>query len=91
MKRIVVGFPEDVLADIDDLLSDNNQKRSDIIRKACTFYIQEKRKALLREKLKVGYQEMAEINRLLAEETANDFDFHDDFQDADISYGWRKV
>jgi len=63
-----------MLASIDDLISKMNQPRSVFIREACHFYIEEKRKQQLREKMKVGYQEMAELNRLLAEEIACDFD-----------------
>ncbi len=89
MRRVVVGFPEEILKDMDDLICDNNQCRSDIIREACSFYIEERRRAILREQMKAGYQEMAEINRVLAEEIASDFDIHDCFDDT--HFGWRKT
>lgn len=70
-----VAFPEDILTDMDDLSAGTNQRRSQIILEACSFYIEEKKRASLRERMKAGYQEMAEINRLLAEELAGDFDY----------------
>ena len=63
-----MGLPEDTLAGIDTLVSDTNLCRSELIREACSFYIEEKRRQNLRERMKAGYQEMAELNRLLAEE-----------------------
>lgn len=100
---MVVGLPEEMLAGIDDLVSGSNQSRSLFIREACHFYIEEKRKEHLREQMKTGYQEMAELNRLLAEEMACDFDclprlpdIGDYFCTAgeglkDDSPGWRKT
>lgn len=73
-RRVVVGFPEDILADIDILTAETNLCRSELIREACCFYIEERRRAILREKMKTGYQEMAELNLLLAEEICCDFD-----------------
>lgn len=74
MKRVVVGFSEEVLAEIDGIGFETNQCRSDVIRKACHMYLEEKKKAALREQMKIGYRRMGEINRLLAEEIASDFD-----------------
>lgn len=74
MKRVVIGFSEEVLAEIDGIGSETNQCRSDVIRQACHMYLEEKKKAVLREQMRVGYRRMGEINRLLAEEIASDFD-----------------
>jgi CopG family transcriptional regulator/antitoxin EndoAI len=88
LKKVVVGLPEDTLAGIDTLVSDTNLCRSELIREACSFYIEEKRRQNLRERMKAGYQEMAELNRLLAEEIASDFcTQYDQYDDS----GWRKV
>jgi len=73
MRKVVVGLPDEVLAGIDDLVSETNGTRSLIIREACHFYIEERRRKRLRDKMKAGYQEMAEINRILAEEMGSDF------------------
>ncbi len=74
MKRVVVGFPEDILAGIDDILVETNKSRSLFIREACHYYIEKVKKDNVREQMKTGYLEMAEINSVLAEEIACDFD-----------------
>jgi CopG family transcriptional regulator/antitoxin EndoAI len=86
LKKVVVGLPEDTLAVIDTLVTGTKLCRSELIREACFFYIEERRRQTLREKMKAGYQEMAELNRLLAEEIACDFGLYDD-----CDRGWRKV
>lgn len=93
MKRVSVLFSEDTLSDIDSLLAETNRRRSDLIREACSLYIEERRRASLREQMKAGYQEMAELNRLLAEELASDFDcVPRDFSiDSEVEHlSWRK-
>ena len=74
MKRVVVGFPEDVLEGLDDIVIETKKTRSLFIREACCFYMEKVKKENMRERMKAGYMEMAEINRLLAEEIACDFD-----------------
>lgn len=99
LKKVSVAFPEDVLADMDALTVETMTKRSDLIREACLLYIENRKRANLRERMKAGYQEMAEINRLLAEELAGDFDCvsiagdgNDLPQDRDDNMpSWRKV
>lgn len=93
MKKVTVTLSEDTLSYMDSLQAETNKRRSDLIREACCLYIEERRRASLREKMKTGYQEMAEINRLLAEELASDFDcvprgYLGD--DEDGSASWRK-
>ncbi|HHX28487.1 MAG: CopG family transcriptional regulator [Bacillota bacterium] len=89
LKRVVVGLTEEVLSGIDSLTQETNRCRSTLIREACSFYIQEKRRAILREKMRIGYLEMAELNRRLAEELGADLYEGDDW------YGdervWRKA
>lgn len=74
LRRVVVGFTEEMLAGIDDLTLETQKCRSTLIREACSLYIEERRRAAFREKMKNGYIEMAELNRLLAEELAGDLD-----------------
>ncbi len=74
IKRVSVGFPEDILEGIDDIVVETNKSRSLFIREACCFYIQKVKKETMREQMRNGYLEMAEINRILAEELACDFD-----------------
>ncbi|HHY34338.1 MAG TPA: CopG family transcriptional regulator [Firmicutes bacterium] len=68
MKRIVVGLPEEVLEDLDLLASGISGRRSELIREACVRYVDELKRIKLREQMKLGYQEMGELNVLLAEE-----------------------
>ncbi|MGI6620793.1 MAG: hypothetical protein ACOX35_04985 [Bacillota bacterium] len=74
MKRVVVALPEDILAGIDDILVETKKTRSLFIREACCFYMEKVKKETMRAQMINGYLEMAEINRLLAEEIACDFD-----------------
>ncbi len=90
MKKVSVAFPESILADMDTIKAETNQRRSDLIREACSLYIEEKRRTSLREKMKAGYQEMAELNRLLAEELAGDFDCVPREDEGDPP-SWRKA
>ena len=90
LKRVSVAIPEDVLAGMDVLMLETNRRRSDLIREACSLYIEERRRANLREKMKVGYQEMAEINRLLAGELAADFDCVPSKAFSGDDESWRK-
>lgn len=68
MKRVVVVLPEDVLEDLDLLAAGTCGRRSEIIREACIRYLDELKRIKLREQMKLGYQEMAELNVFLAEE-----------------------
>jgi len=74
LKKVTVTLSEDTLSYMDSLQAETNRHRSDLIREACCLYIEERRRASLRDRMKTGYQEMAEINRMLAEELAADFD-----------------
>lgn len=74
MKRVVVGFPEDILEGMDEIVVETNKTRSLFIREACSFYIEKMKRENMEEQMKTGYLEMAEINRRMAEEIACDFD-----------------
>lgn len=74
LKKVTVTLSEETLSYMEYLQAETNRHRSDLIREACFLYVEERRRASLREKMKTGYQEMAEINRVLAEELASDFD-----------------
>ena len=45
-----------------------NKNRSEFIREAMKFYIMERRRRILQEQMKKGYQEMANINLSIARE-----------------------
>lgn len=65
-KRVMVSVPENLLAELDGLASLDRCNRSQIIREAMQLYLAERRRYVLREQMKKGYQEMAEINLTLA-------------------------
>jgi CopG family transcriptional regulator / antitoxin EndoAI len=67
-KKIVVSLPEGLLEEFDKVMEcKSSKKRSLLIREAVVLYINERKKNNLRELMKKGYQEMAEINSELAE------------------------
>jgi CopG family transcriptional regulator/antitoxin EndoAI len=49
------------------MVSNEKTNRSILVREAMNLYIREKRKLGLRDKMRNGYEEMAEINLRLAE------------------------
>ena len=68
VKRIMISLPEKLLKEVDDLASIEQRNRSEFIREAMKLYISERKKRTLREQMKKGYQEMADINLALAVE-----------------------
>lgn len=67
-KRIIITVPETLLAEVDDITEIDSKNRSEIVREAIRFYLGERKKNLLREQMKKGYIEMAQINLSLANE-----------------------
>jgi CopG family transcriptional regulator/antitoxin EndoAI len=67
-KKIVVSLPENLLDEFDTLIDCKSGKnRSQFIREAVILYIKERRNNNLKELMKKGYEEMAQINSELAE------------------------
>ena len=67
LKKILICLPDNLLKEIDSIVSVEKTNRSEFVREAMRLYIREKRKMQMREKMKKGYMEMAEINIRLAE------------------------
>lgn len=67
LKKVLISFPDNLLREIDTEASIKKVNRSEFVREVMRRYLQEKKKMGLREKMKKGYQEMAEINLKLAE------------------------
>ncbi len=67
LKKILICLPDNLLKEIDDIVSVEKTNRSEFVREAMRLYIRKKRKMQMREKMKKGYMEMAEINIRLAE------------------------
>lgn len=66
VKRIMISLPDSLLAEVDGIAATDRLNRSEFIREAMRFYITERRRRLLREQMKKGYLEMANINLTLA-------------------------
>ena len=63
----MISLPDNLLKEVDFIVSTGKINRSEFVREAMKLYIREIRKIEMRDKMKKGYQEMAEINILLAE------------------------
>ncbi len=62
----------ELLAEIDSMAKERRINRSQFIQNIVQLYIMEKNTSRLQEKLRVGYQIMAELNLKLAEEGNDD-------------------
>ena len=67
LKKILISLPDNLLKVIDSIVAVEKINRSEFVREAMKLYIREKRKIEMRDRMKKGYQEMAEINMMLAE------------------------
>ena len=67
LKRIVVNVPNNLLEKVDYFVQIENKNRSEFISDAMKLYIKEREKLRVREQLKIGYLQMAEININFAE------------------------
>ncbi|MGI5901779.1 MAG: CopG family ribbon-helix-helix protein [Desulfitobacteriia bacterium] len=68
IRRIVVSLPESIIEEIDDIASMEKKDRSDFIKEAIYCVLLERRKAEMREQMRKGYMEMAQINLALAKD-----------------------
>ena len=68
IKKVLISLPETLLCEVDMLAQIDNKNRSELIREAMKFYLGERKKEELREKLRIGYQQMSALNLLIAEE-----------------------
>jgi CopG family transcriptional regulator/antitoxin EndoAI len=67
LRKILISVPDNLLKEVDSIVSVERTNRSEFVRRAMKLYIREKKKIEVRELMKQGYQEMAEINLKLAE------------------------
>jgi CopG family transcriptional regulator/antitoxin EndoAI len=65
-KRIIITVPENLLCEVDHITEDECKNRSQVVREAIILYLSERKKVLMKEQMKKGYLEMAEINLTLA-------------------------
>lgn len=66
-KKIMVSLPDSLLKEVDFIVSMEKKNRSEFVKEAMKFYIREKRRMEVSEKLKDGYLEMSKINLALSE------------------------
>jgi CopG family transcriptional regulator / antitoxin EndoAI len=67
LKKILISLPDNLLKEVDYIVSEAKCNRSEFVREAMKLYIREIRNIEMRDSMKRGYQEMAEINIKLAE------------------------
>jgi CopG family transcriptional regulator/antitoxin EndoAI len=67
-KRIIVFLPESIVEEVDDIVLNEKKDRSDFIKEAVYTVLLERRKAGIREQMRQGYVEMAQINLSLAKD-----------------------
>ncbi|MGM0471139.1 MAG: CopG family ribbon-helix-helix protein [Bacillota bacterium] len=68
LKRVMISLPDNLLQEVDGVAKEENQNRSEFIRKAMKLYIAELRREEIKEEMKQGYLEMGRINLELAED-----------------------
>lgn len=67
IRKILISLPDNLLKEVDYIVSVEKTNRSKFVREAMKLYIREKRKIEMMDGMKKGYQEMAEINLKLSE------------------------
>lgn len=82
LKRIMVSLPLSIIEEIDSILSVEKVNRSELIREVMLLYIAERKKQMLREQMRRGYVEMAQINLKLALEGVA--------AESEIIWSWEK-
>lgn len=67
-KRIMISLPESLLAEVDGIVTLEKRNRSEFIREAINSILHERRKRGIREQMRKGYIEMAQLNLAIAKE-----------------------
>ena len=67
LKKVLISFPDNLLKEIDSVVSIEKTNRSEFVRGAMKIYLRERKKLEVRNNLKKGYKDMAAINLRLAE------------------------
>ena len=68
VRKVLITLPESLLSEVDVLASLDKKSRSELIREAMQYYLEQRRTSELRAQMVRGYSEMAELNRRLSEE-----------------------
>ena len=67
VKKILINVPDALLQEVDAMTVQEKMSRSRLIQRAVRQYIKKKKNTVLKEQMKTGYREMADINLKLAE------------------------
>jgi CopG family transcriptional regulator/antitoxin EndoAI len=67
LKKVLITVPDSLLQAVDKAAKGDKVNRSEFVREAMKLYLHEKKRRTNSEKMKKGYQEMAELNLNLAE------------------------
>jgi len=70
-KRIIITISEILLSEVDHFTALENRNRSEIVREAIMFYLDNRKRELMIEQMKKGYMEMAPINLTIALEISS--------------------
>jgi CopG family transcriptional regulator/antitoxin EndoAI len=70
-KRIIISISDMLLSEVNSFTAIENCNRSELVREAIKFYLNERKKELMIEQMKKGYLEMAPINLTIASESVS--------------------
>lgn len=66
-RKIVVNLPESLIDECSEILNIDDENISEFIKQAIILYIEERKRYRFRERMKIGYMEMSELNQEIAE------------------------
>jgi len=66
-KKILISLPDNLLKEVDYMVSLEKTSRSEFVREAMKLYIRERKKIEIRNWMMRGYTEMASVNTEFAE------------------------
>lgn len=89
-KRIIISLPESLLAEVDGIVTIENRNRSEFIREAIISILHERRKKGIREQMRNGYLEMAQLNLAISRELFNVEQEVFLFYDEENNVEWRR-
>lgn len=67
LKKILISVPDYLLKEVDDIVSVDRINRSQFVREAVKLYLLQRKRLEMRDRMKKGYEQMAEINIKIAE------------------------
>lgn len=67
LRKILISLPDNLLKEVDSIVSVEKINRSELVREAMKLYIRERRKIEMRDRMRRGYEDMAELNMKIVE------------------------